>query len=87
MKRTRIRENDRSPDRWLSVEEVGEYLGVSRDTVYRWVRDRQLPGRSVGRLWKFKKDDIDRWVEAGGENRDAARGTNGEEPLADQETS
>ncbi|MGH9399572.1 MAG: helix-turn-helix domain-containing protein [Thermoanaerobaculia bacterium] len=53
-------------DRWLSVGEVCEYLGVSRDTVYRWVHNRQLPGRSVGRLWKFKKDEIDLWIAAGG---------------------
>lgn len=53
-------------DRWLSVEEIGTYLGVSRDTIYSWLSDRQMPGHKVGRLWKFKKDEVDGWVRAGG---------------------
>jgi excisionase family DNA binding protein len=52
-------------DRWLSVEEVGTYLGVSRDTVYRWIKERQLPARPIGRLWKFKRTQVDSWVQAG----------------------
>ncbi|MDJ0766633.1 MAG: helix-turn-helix domain-containing protein [Myxococcota bacterium] len=53
-------------DRWLSVDEVAEYLGVSKDTVYNWVTVKGMPGHKVGRFWKFKKDEIDTWVRAGG---------------------
>jgi excisionase family DNA binding protein len=52
-------------DRWLSVEEAASHLGVSRDTVYRWIDHRGLPAHKVGRLWKFKKEEIDAWVRAG----------------------
>jgi excisionase family DNA binding protein len=51
-------------DRWLSVDEIAGHLGVSRDTVYRWIDHRGLPAHKVGRLWKFKKDEIDEWVRA-----------------------
>jgi excisionase family DNA binding protein len=54
------------PDRWLSVDEVAEYLGVSRDTVYTWVAAKGMPGHKVGRFWKFKREDVDTWVRAGG---------------------
>lgn len=54
------------PDRWLSVDEIAEYLGISRDTVYNWIAERGMPGRKVGRFWKFKKDAVDAWVESGG---------------------
>jgi excisionase family DNA binding protein len=53
-------------DRWLSVKEICEYMGVSSDTVYRWIDDHQMPTQKMGRLWKFKKDEIDEWVKAGG---------------------
>ena len=53
-------------ERWQSVEEIAEYLGVSRDTVYAWVSDREMPGYKVGRFWKFKAADVDAWVRAGG---------------------
>jgi excisionase family DNA binding protein len=53
-------------DRWLSVDEVAEYLGVSKETVYTWVTAKGMPGYKVGRFWKFKRDDVDSWVRAGG---------------------
>jgi excisionase family DNA binding protein len=49
-------------DRWLSVEEIAVYLGVSRDTIYSWVGKTDLPAHKVGRLWKFKTSEIDAWV-------------------------
>jgi excisionase family DNA binding protein len=52
--------------RWHSVDEVAEYLGVSKDTVYVWVTSKGMPGHKVGRFWKFKCDDVDAWVRAGG---------------------
>ncbi len=55
-------------DRWLSVDEIAEYLGVKRDTVYKWVGERQMPGHKIGRLWKFSKRDVDLWVRNGGVN-------------------
>ncbi len=49
-------------DRWLSVDDVAAYLGVKRDTVYKWINRRDLPAHKVGRLWKFRKHEIDDWV-------------------------
>ncbi len=53
-------------DRWLSVEEIGQYLGVKRDTIYRWITEKNMPASKVGKLWKFKKEDVDSWVRQGG---------------------
>lgn len=54
-----------SDDRWLSVEEIATYLGIKRDTVYKWIERRSMPAHKVGSLWKFKKDEIDDWVRSG----------------------
>ena len=52
-------------DRWLSVDEIGEYLGIKRDTVYKWINEKKMPGHKIGRLWKFKTTEVDQWVRNG----------------------
>jgi len=53
-------------DRWLSISEICKHLGVSNDTVYKWIDKYTMPAHRMGRLWKFKKEQVDTWVEAGG---------------------
>ena len=53
-------------DRWLSVDEIAEYLGVSRDTIYNWIAKRGMPAHRIGRFWKFKIEAVDKWVQSGG---------------------
>lgn len=53
-------------DRWLSISEICKHLGVSNDTVYKWIELRQMLALRMGRLWKFKKDEVDAWVKQGG---------------------
>jgi len=52
-------------ERWLSVAEIAEYLGVSKDTIYTWITKRQLPAHKIGKLWKFKTEEVDTWVRNG----------------------
>jgi excisionase family DNA binding protein len=60
-------------DRWLSVDEIGAYLGIKRDTVYKWLSEKQMPAHRMGRLWKFRKEEVDKWVKTGGAD-DKGRG-------------
>jgi len=53
---------------WVSVEQIAEHLGVTRDSIYRWIDRKGLPAHRVGRLWKFKASEVDEWVRAGGAN-------------------
>lgn len=52
-------------ERWLSVEEIAEHLGVTKDSIYRWIERRSLPAHRVGKLWKFKRSEVDEWVRTG----------------------
>lgn len=61
-------------DRWLSVDEIAAYLGIKRDTVYKWIDQKDMPAHKVGRLWKFKKVEIDEWVRRSGASRQGNRG-------------
>jgi len=70
-------------DRWLSVDEIAAYLGIKRDTVYKWIADKRMPAHKVGRLWKFRKEEVDEWVRGGGagDNEQPAQ-TDDEETLS-----
>jgi excisionase family DNA binding protein len=50
-------------ERWLSTDDVSAYLGIRRGTVYKWVERNGLPARRVGRLLKFRRSEVDDWVE------------------------
>jgi excisionase family DNA binding protein len=50
---------------WVSLEEISQHLGVSQDTVHRWIRNRNMPAHQIGRLWKFKVSEVDEWVRQG----------------------
>jgi excisionase family DNA binding protein len=49
-------------DRWLSVQEIAHYLGISKETVYRWLDSKKIPAHKIGKQWKFKTNEVDQWV-------------------------
>lgn len=52
-------------DKWYSLEETAEYLGVTKDTIRNWIKKTDIPAHKIGRLWKFKLAEIDEWVKSG----------------------
>ena len=49
-------------DRWLSVLEIAHYLGISKETVYRWLDSKKIPANNILKQWKFKTNEVDLWV-------------------------
>ncbi len=49
---------------FLTTEEVLEYLQVNLRTVYRLIKAGKIPAVRVGRQWRFRKSDIDAWLES-----------------------
>jgi excisionase family DNA binding protein len=47
----------------MDIREASEYLGVSRETLYKYVYEEKLPAFKLGNRWKFKKTVLDRWME------------------------
>lgn len=60
-------------ERWVSTKEIAEHLGITIDTVRRWIKDDKIPCHRVGKFWKFRVSDVDDWVKSGA----AEEGTNG----------
>lgn len=59
-----------STDQWvigehefLTTDEVLGYLRVNARTVYRLIRCGELPAVRIGRQWRIRRDDLDRWLE------------------------
>lgn len=51
---------------WISTKEIAEHLGVTTTTIHKWIKAETIPCSRVGKLWKFKKSEIDAWVKSGG---------------------
>jgi excisionase family DNA binding protein len=47
----------------MNLRQASHYLGVSPDTLYRYVSEGQIPAFKLGNRWKFKKTILDRWME------------------------
>ncbi len=52
-------------ERWYSLEEISNHLGVSKDTIRAWIKKETIPFYKVGRQYKFKVSEVDAWVESG----------------------
>ena len=53
-----------SDENFLTTEEVLDYLQVNLRTVYRLIKAGKIPAVRVGRQWRFRKRDIDAWLES-----------------------
>ena len=56
---------ERMDDKWVGIEEVAEYMDVTKDTVRNWIKKTDIPAHKIGKLWKFKKSELDEWVKSG----------------------
>lgn len=53
-------------DKWVSLEEAAEYLGVKPITIRNWIKKRNgIPAHKIGKQWKFKRSELDAWVKSG----------------------
>ena len=46
----------------LTLEELAEYLGLQKQTIYNWLNQRKISGIKIGKVWRFERKEIDRWI-------------------------
>lgn len=57
---------DKNEDRWIGIEEAAGYMGVNKDTIRNWIKKGNgIPAHKLGKLWKFKKSELDAWIKSG----------------------
>jgi len=57
------KQEDLNMDKWLTLEQIAEYLQMSTSSIYKMAQAKKIPSYKVGRQWRFKKEEIDKWVE------------------------
>lgn len=50
-------------EKLMSVEEVAEYLGLHPQTVYSLLREGELRGHKLGRVWRIRPGAVDEYIE------------------------
>ena len=51
----------------MTLREASQYLGISPDTLYKYLSEDRIPAFKLGNRWRFKKDLLDRWMERASE--------------------
>ena len=47
----------------MNIRQASKYLGVSPDTLYKYVNEQKIPAFKLGNRWRFKKSRLDQWME------------------------
>ena len=47
----------------MNIRQASQYLGVSPDTLYKYVNEQKIPAFKLGNRWRFKKSRLDQWME------------------------
>jgi len=47
----------------MNVRQASQYLGISPDTLYRYITEGEIPAFKLGIRWKLRKTILDRWME------------------------
>ena len=48
----------------LNVKQVAQYLQLKESTIYSWAQDKKIPAIKIGRTWRFRRSDLDTWLES-----------------------
>ena len=49
-------------DKWLTLEQIAEHLQMSTSSIYKLAQAGKIPAYKVGRQWRFKKEEIYKWI-------------------------
>lgn len=60
-------------NRWMTLQEVAEYLQLSKDQIYRLAQGGRIPASKVGSRWRFRRERVDQWMEGMAVDNDARR--------------
>lgn len=57
--------NNASREGLLTYEEAADYLGFAEQTLRKWVSNDRIPYKKIGRNVRFRRSELDEWIESG----------------------
>lgn len=62
----KMKKNNAIEDNYISIDEAAVYLGIKTVTLRNWIKNKpDIPAHRVGKLWKFKRSELDEWIASG----------------------
>lgn len=59
-------DNNLMDDNYISIDDAAAYLGIKTVTLRNWIKKKpDIPAHRVGKLWKFKRSELDEWIASG----------------------
>ena len=52
-----------SEEALMDIKQVASYLQINEATAYSWAQKGKLPGIKIGRIWRFRREDIEAWLD------------------------
>lgn len=49
-------------DKLMTIKDTSEYMQISKWTLYRWIKEKNIPVYKIGGLDRFKKNELDQWL-------------------------
>ena len=65
--------NDSDVPEVMDIHRASQYLGVSRETLYKYLNEERIPAFRLGNRWRLKKTVLDRWMESESTRCEAAQ--------------
>jgi excisionase family DNA binding protein len=47
----------------MDIRQIAAYLQINEATAYNWAQEGKLPGIKLGRVWRFRREDIEAWLD------------------------
>ncbi len=61
-----MNEKSANDESYISIDEAAEYLDIKTVTLRNWIKKKpSIPAHRVGKLWKFKRSELDEWIKSG----------------------
>jgi excisionase family DNA binding protein len=48
--------------RLMSIDELADYLGLRKQTIYNWLNQKKISGIKIGKVWRFDRREIEDWL-------------------------